>query len=540
MTSLRSRLILGSALIAILPLALAMFLFSRQVGSMVQTQSADRLGAALGGLDVQLHVDDEHVAERLQILGKDPTMKRLYLVREGGGAELAEFVEERRRLLGLDFLNVTDPNGALVVDAAEPDNLSVPAMSASAPILYEGTQAGAIHGGVRLDLPYLRRLKQTTGVELALVDSAGRPIASTLDHVPQSSISAAPGTRWIRLDGHSYLARAIDLSVAGSRGAHVLALVSTATADATIAALRLTALGLGLVGLVLAIAFALVWSSLISRPVENLAAFSRQLASGEWEEPLRLHSVRELETLGEALDSMRRDLQSYRGRLVVSERQAAWGQMARKVAHEIKNPLTPIAVSVADLRRSFEQRREDFPQVLDQAVRIVGEEVERLKHLLQEFSDFGRLPAPRLAPCELRDLMDGLETLHAGEVAEGRLHFSQPIPDIRWSADSGQLRQALVNLIRNGLEAGGKVTIAAAALDCRMLEITVTDDGPGLTADQMANLFVPGFTTKAAGSGLGLTITEKIVSDHGGTILAERVLPHGTTLRVRLPLAPKA
>src|SRR5207244_4606665 len=119
---------------------------------------------------------------------------------------------------------------------------------------------------------------------------------------------------------------------------------------------------------------------------------------GEWEEPLTLHSVHELQTLVEALDRMRRDLQSYREKLVISERQAAWSQMARKVAHEIKNPLTPIAISVADLKRSFEQKRPEFPEILAQAVKTIADEVETLKHLLQEFSDFARMPAPKLAP----------------------------------------------------------------------------------------------------------------------------------------------
>ena len=542
MTSLRSRLILGSALIAILPLTLAMFLFSRQVGSMVRAQASERLAAALGGLDAQLRMDDERVAERLQILARDATLKRLYLVREPGSRELADYVEERRRLLGLGFLRIEGTDGGVVVEAAAPETASVPAMSATAAILYEGAPAGTVRGGVRLDLDYLARLKQTTGVDLALVDSSGRSIAATIDHVPAGTPATTESLHRLEISDRPYLARALAPRLADPTPIRVLALVSTAAADGEIANLRLTALGLGLLGLLVAVLFALLWSSLVSRPVEDLAAFSRRLASGDWEEALRLHSVRELETLGEALDTMRRDLQSYRGRLVVSERQAAWGQMARKVAHEIKNPLTPIAVSVADLRRSYDQRRPEFPQVLDQAVRIVGEEVERLKSLLQDFSDFGRLPPPRLATCELRELLGGLERLHARDVAEGRLVIAQPIPDVRWSADAAQLRQALVNLVKNGLEAAGesgKVSVSASARDGGsggVLEIAVADDGPGLTADERAGLFVPGFTTKASGSGLGLTITEKIVSDHGGTIVVEPRSSRGTLFRVRLPM----
>src|SRR5262249_22197598 len=161
----------------------------------------ERLTAALAGLEAQLQLDGERVAERLRILGRDATLKRLYLVREGGSTELADFVEERRRMLGLDFLNVTDANGATVVDAAGPDTALVPAVRANVPILYEGAPVGAVNGGVRLDLPYLRRLKQTTGVELALLDSLGRPIAATLDHLSGAMGPTAEGVRRVQLDG---------------------------------------------------------------------------------------------------------------------------------------------------------------------------------------------------------------------------------------------------------------------------------------------------------------------------------------------------
>jgi two-component system nitrogen regulation sensor histidine kinase NtrY len=284
---------------------------------------------------------------------------------------------------------------------------------------------------------------------------------------------------------------------------------------------------------------AVLWSRQVSRPVERLAAFSERLAHGEWDEPLALRSVRELETLVSALDRMRLDLRQYRKRLITSERQAAWSQMARKVAHEVKNPLTPIAISVADLKRSYEQKRPDFPAILDQAVRTVEEEVETLRSLLQEFSDYGRFPAPRMEPFHASDLVADLEALYARETATGRIEFSRPGAEVVLPADRGQIRQALINLVKNGLEAteeGGRVTVAAGS-NGSALEITVADTGPGLTSEQRANLFVPGFTTKPGGSGLGLTIVERIVSDHQGAVSVEDNAPHGTLVRIRLPLA---
>jgi nitrogen fixation/metabolism regulation signal transduction histidine kinase len=216
--------------------------------------------------------------------------------------------------------------------------------------------------------------------------------------------------------------------------------------------------------------------------------------------------------------------------------------MARKVAHEIKNPLTPIAVSVADLKRSFEQKRADFPQILDQAVKTIADEVQILKHLLQEFSDFGRFPSPQFAPCRVSDLVTDLKTLYGRDVAEGRLTFSSPQSDLVFTADRGQLRQALVNLIKNALEAtDGRGQVAVSVRhEGTTLEWAVTDTGPGLSAEEKAHLFVPYFTTKAQGSGLGLTIVERIVNDHRGTITVDSEERRGTTVRIRLPVEQEA
>jgi nitrogen fixation/metabolism regulation signal transduction histidine kinase len=280
----------------------------------------------------------------------------------------------------------------------------------------------------------------------------------------------------------------------------------------------------------------MMWSSQVSRPVETLAAFADRLSRGEWEEPLTLHSVGELQMLVQSLERMRGDLLRYRDQLVIGERHAAWSQMARQVAHEVKNPLTPIAISIADLKRSFDQQRPDFPMVLDQAVHTVGHEVHELKRLLDQFSELGRFPTPVFAPCDVTELFRDLEALYSRDVAEGRLVLD-PGSSGAVIADAGQLRQALVNLIKNGLEAldgAGRVTLAARPRD-EDLEITVTDTGPGLSPEQRAHLFVPGFTTKTSGSGLGLTIVERIVHDHGGTIVADAAPDRGTLFRIHLP-----
>jgi two-component system nitrogen regulation sensor histidine kinase NtrY len=575
--SLRLRLTLGVALVALVPLALGMTLLSHRIERTVRAQAAERLDAALGALQQQLAADGARIAGQLQILGRDPSLKRLYLLRPAGDRDLPDFLAERRFLLGLDFLSVVDSSGAFVADAATPSTAAradedawretaarwgagereaieglgdvALVLGARAPIQYEGARAGSVVGGRALDAALLAQLRRTSGVDLVLRDASGRTVATSFGD--SAALPAAPetGVRHVERAGRSYLSRDRPLAIGPATRATITGLVPTAAADQTIAALQWTSVLLGGLGLAIAILLGIVWSSQISRPVERLAAYSDRLARGEWDEPLRLKSVRELETLVSALDRMRTDLKGYRERLVVGERHAAWSLMARKVAHEVKNPLTPIAISVADLRRSYEMQRPDFPAILDQATRTIAEEVESLKQLLNEFSEFGRLPAPRVERCRLEDLMAGVEALYARDIADGRLSVSGA-RDAQIMADPGQLRQALVNLIKNGLEAiggagspaaepQGHVTVTTKA-EPAALEITVTDTGAGLGAEQREKLFVPGFTTKSHGSGLGLTIVERIVSDHHGTIAVESAPGRGTTFRIRLPLEQPA
>jgi two-component system nitrogen regulation sensor histidine kinase NtrY len=539
--SLRARIVTGSALVALIPLTLATLVLSRRIESTVRAQSADRLAAALDGLQTRLRSDANRIERQVRILGNDPTLKRLYLVRAGGGRDLSDHVAERRVLLGLDFLAVQGPDGGVLAnDASHEIGPRGVSLTRTAPIVFEGRPVGAVVGGLAVDSTLLAAMKRAGGIDLVLQDADGEVLASTagagIDSVP-----AAPVVARVKLGGRSYLATSAPLGSGGARTARIIALDSTAAMDGTITALRVTALVTGAAGLLLAVLLGTLGSSQISGPVERLAAFSRRMAQGDWDEPLRIESVRELETLVEALDRMRRDLTAYREKLVVSERQAAWSQMARAVAHEVKNPLTPIAVSVADLKRSYDAKREDFPQILDQSVRTISEEIHALERLLREFSEFARLPEPRVAPCRMADLWGDLETLYGRERAAGRLRIDPAGSELTFHADPDQVRQALVNLLRNGFEAGeDSVVSVSAARENGAVTISVSDTGPGLSPEQRRRLFTPGFTTKASGSGLGLTIVQRIVHDHRGTIDVRSDPGRGTTFRLSFPTGPEA
>ena len=536
MRSLRARIIVGIAFVAIVPLALALVLLSARVERMVREDSGKRLETGVRALQAEMRERRHRTEAKLGILSRDPLLRRLYLVRAGGARELGDYLAERRILLDLDYLEVDglDSLPAATATGAPADSTYALKLDLASPITYDNRIVGSLRGGILLDRDFLIRLQQRRGLDLALFDPAGRPAASTL---ADSLVHALP-TEFTRasIGRETYWGVSAPLELGTGQPVTLTALTPTGPADQTITALRFTAAVLALGGILVAILLGVLWSRQVSRPVERLAAHSRRLARGEWEEPISLHSVRELETLGKALDRMRQDLIAYREKLVVSERHAAWGLMARKVAHEVKNPLTPIAISVSDLKRSYELQRPDFPAVLDQAVRTISAEVDSLKRLLQEFSDFARFPAPTLESVSLGDVLGDVRALYGHEIEEGRLAVGTLAQPIALRADPGQLRQALVNLVKNGLEAvdgAGQVSVEARPAG-QALEITVTDTGPGLTAEQRAGLFTPGFTTKTHGSGLGLTIVDRIVSEHGGTI-AVASHDRGTTFTIRLP-----
>ena len=541
MRSLKARLVLAFSLVTLVPLAIAVAILTTRIQTMVRGQAEERLGSALQEVGLQAAEDGGRIAVRIQILARDAQLKRLYLVHPEGSRDLSEYLAERQVLLGLDDLTVLDSTGAARapfdvprVKAAE----GALALTARSPILYQGAIEGVVEGGTRLDAAMLERLGSRSGVEWVLRAPDGRIAATTLATLPSGALPAVPGAGRAQVGGRAYITRSVPLAVGDAPYATITGLASTASADRAVRSVWIASALLALLSLLIAIPLATLWSSQISRPVERLARFSERVARGNWDEPLEIHSAREIETLVLALDRMRRDLKTYREKLVTSERQAAWSQMARKVAHEVKNPLTPIAISIEDLKRSYDQKRPDFPEILSQAVRTIGEEVETLRRLLQEFSDFARIPPPRPTSCDVSSLFGDLEALYGREIASGRLVVRRPERPLPFEADAGQMRQMLLNLVKNGLEAlngdGGRVTVSAEPREDGV-EIAVADSGPGLSAEQRANLFVPGFTTKTHGSGLGLTIVERIVSDHDGSILVDPAAGRGTTFRVRLP-----
>jgi signal transduction histidine kinase len=223
-----------------------------------------------------------------------------------------------------------------------------------------------------------------------------------------------------------------------------------------------------------------------------------------------------------------------------TERILAWGEMARQVAHEVKNPLTPIKLSVQHIQRAWGDRREEFDPVLDRNVNSILKEIDRLAAIAQSFSRFGA-PAEAgempLEPVDVSALAEDVLTLY-GSGGEGRIRFSARIPEglPRVSARGAEFKEVLLNLLENAraaIEENGSVVIEAVSVPSEV-EVRVRDDGSGISDDLIGRIFEPRFSTRSAGAGLGLAIVRQLVESWGGSVIAESGRGDGTVIRLRL------
>jgi two-component system, NtrC family, nitrogen regulation sensor histidine kinase NtrY len=225
--------------------------------------------------------------------------------------------------------------------------------------------------------------------------------------------------------------------------------------------------------------------------------------------------------------------------LIQAQQLAAWSEAARRIAHEIKNPLTPIKLAAERLLKKHRQGDADLDRALEEGVEIIVREVATMKGMVDEFSRFARMPRPRPAPVDLGRLLE--ETLHLYRGLKPGVEVGGVVGgDLRQaSLDAEQIRQALINLLDNAIEATeapGQVRVSVGRANGH-LEIQVADTGRGIPAESKEKLFLPYFSTKGRGTGLGLAIVQRIVSDHHGSIRVEDNRPHGTVFTLELPIA---
>jgi two-component system, NtrC family, nitrogen regulation sensor histidine kinase NtrY len=300
----------------------------------------------------------------------------------------------------------------------------------------------------------------------------------------------------------------------------------------------------------------------ITRRINRLAIAINEVAAGDFDVRVPVTGSDELTELARVFNRMLAEMQQSRARIEYLQRIGAWQEMAQRLAHEIKNPLTPIQLAVQECHRKYAGGDARFRLLLDTTLEIVEEEVGTLRRLVGNFSSFARLPHAELAPASLRDFLkecseqlgyvgaelteDGTDDLLLAHDVEVR--WEVPPEDMPVAIDRQMLRRVLVNLVRNAVEAirdarpardgepRGRVVVRADPRE-DAVDVMVEDDGPGVPEGARDRIFDPYFTTKAAGTGLGLAIVKKIVVEHNGTIAArpsERL--GGAAFVISLPL----
>lgn len=276
-----------------------------------------------------------------------------------------------------------------------------------------------------------------------------------------------------------------------------------------------------------------------------LVGATRRVARGDLQTQVQLNVRDELGELADAFNEMVSELRESRERITYLEKIGAWQEIARRLAHQIKNPLTPIQLALQQLKSKYKGEDPQFAQLLGEAHDIVGEEVDALRRLVEAFSSFAKLPSVQPESVDLNGLIDDFLKSHAELGAEARLSWVPLERPCLVVVDQMLIKQALYNIVSNAVEVASEdvtdrrltVTIAAHVDSASgRVALSISDNGPGMDQETLGRAFDPYFTRRPGGTGLGLAIVKKIVLEHNGSVLIQSWQDEGTTLTLWLPL----
>ena len=568
---LRGRFTLWFVLAALLPV-LAAALATRQVLSQNYRDDFEQLAkdaqdAALADLsrlsreltekvEAMSDPNDPFVGGLLQELAKSERLSREFLqfARQRGAPQAM-------KLAGLDVLGVVDAENTVLISPHyrpardETDSSRRPlagrgkrAFYAFEQIVTGGSigrilvaesvrvaQFGALQltvwGGVKLDDTFFAAVRRSGLIAVRVVDT-------------QSEVLVAPKQDWGKV-----ASRTQRIPLRGSDNEPVAFVeigVSEKDLEDVLATITVMTAVLAAAALVLMILLGAFVARRITGHLDDLVDGAQAAALGDLDYRVPVRRRDEIGEVAEALNSMMGELRDSKERLVMAERVAAWQEIARRLAHEIKNPLTPIQMAVETLRKTHAKKHKSFDEIFEESTSTVLEEAARLKRIVKEFSEFARMPSPDKRPADLNELISGTVSLYQGAVPLEKDLGELPTVEV----DRDSMSQVVLNLLENARDAikdrqhegKGRIVVSTRlAEDGKSVCLMVEDDGPGISDAVKNKLFTPYFTTKhtSGGSGLGLAIVHRIVSDHGGRIAAENSPMGGARFLVELPVPGK-
>ncbi|HZK75741.1 MAG TPA: ATP-binding protein, partial [Candidatus Kapabacteria bacterium] len=400
-------------------------------------------------------------------------------------------------------------------------------------------------------------LSQVIGRDFSVYDAAGRLRASSRPELYESSLLSSTlnstAVREVIFGERSFFTEPVQIGssaydvgyqpVMNANGSRLLAVLALATMDeqprieaeiarttsfiyGTFAALGLVLLGIGA-----------LFAARVASPILELIHATERVAQGKLQTSIPVTREDEIGDLMHAFNTMTRELERSREIVAQTERELAWKEMARQVAHEIKNPLTPMKLSVQHLEHAHEAKDPNFNTIFRRVIRTMREQIDVLTRIATEFAHFGAMPRRRWGAVDIRTVADSAVALFDAE--RSRIRFIIDVPNNlpRVHSDEEELRRAFVNLLRNSVQAieGWGVIVIRARSDQGMVHIHVRDTGFGMQEETLKKVFDPNFSTKTSGMGLGLAIVKKTITDMAGTIRVESQPGHGTTFFIDLP-----
>jgi len=561
--SFRTKIILATTFTLIVTVWAVAWAASAAITRTFEKRDARRTDALVSQVRREFARRGDEIARRVEGIANSEDLQRIAATLGGPSADTAQYVSDAggfAREQALDFLEIVGPDGSIISSAQWPARFGYkepwlaqvqdwkpqPAFLKKED-LEDGTTAlgleavrsvptttGAVYiaGGQRLDTQAaLDSLPRADGMDLCLDrgnDIVGNCAGNRQAAAPDRSVTSIP------LVGRDNALMA-KLLVVSSR-ADLLSLKSF---------IRKTALLAGFGGVLLGLVLSWWAASRVTRPLQSLAGSVRQVASGDWDVRAPIQSRDEVGQLAKDFNTMTRQLVEQKQRIIQTERVAAWRELARRLAHELKNPLFPLQITVENLQRVRERSPEEFEEVFRESTATLLSELDNLKAIIGRFSDFAKMPAPQLETVDVNEVARDVVRLFAAQfIAPGRppiaarLDLEENLPKV--DADPEQLRRALRNLILNAMDAmpnGGDLIVRTRAVDGRVA-IEVSDTGEGLTQEECERLFTPYYTTKRHGTGLGLAIVQSVVADHHGSIAVNSEPGKGASFRIELQAKP--
>jgi two-component system nitrogen regulation sensor histidine kinase NtrY len=377
------------------------------------------------------------------------------------------------------------------------------------------------------------------------VDQAQR-FASIIDKESQQPSELRDKIDWTSNPASAEVFHALPLRGRQNEMLGVL-LVGSSQREVVILERRIQGLAIAVVVIGVFVGLLLSWwgAARVTRPIRKLADAAHEVSQGNWNVRVDVGGGGEVGQLARAFNQMTQQLVDQRERLLQAERVAAWREVARRLAHELKNPLFPLQTTVENLQRAKAHNSDQFEDVFRESTGIMLSEIENLKTIVGRFSDFAKMPQPELGTVSLNDVVRNVVKLFEAQFgAVGRppitpeLHLEEELPTIQ--ADQALLHRTVENLVLNAMDAmpAGGVLMLRTAHEDGKVELEISDTGTGLTPEECERLFTPYYTTKQHGTGLGLAIVQSVVSDHGGRISVESESGVGTSFHVELPIHP--